>query len=365
MTPSGALKEVVKTREEASSMELSPLLIVDPLKEYLAEIELIQDKNAPLTWDRIGEGHSNITYALESDGNRYVLRRGPRPPLPQGTHDMPREARIQSVLHERGVKTPKILAVCEDNSVMGAPFYLMNYLDGPVITDEIPQQFSAPETQGTIALAAIDSLAQLHSVDTAEGAIATLGKPAGYLERQVERFANAWPGVSLRPMPAMDELAEWLRDNMPQSQKNSVVHGDFRIGNLMFERELDSDGSANVLAILDWEMATLGDPLADLGYFLATYSHGDSRPTPLDLTPITRSKNFASRTELAARYAEQTGANLDYLPWYKSLALWKAAVFTEAIYTRWLRGERPNDSFVSTLEYGVPQLLEEAKYARY
>lgn len=359
------MSEVAQTRAEAEAMELAPLLVVEPLKEYLAAKGIIDEVSAELSWRRIGEGHSNITYVMNSGERRFVLRRGPRPPLPPSTHDMLREAKIQKILSVHDVKTPNILDVCEDESILGVPFYIMDFLDGSVITDTIPPAFDNAVTKPTIAFATIDALAQLHGVDVSKGDVATIGRPDGYLERQVQRFAGLWPAVSQRVLPEVDELAEWLRDNLPNTVNNAVVHGDFRIGNLMFNPEPDASGAANVQAILDWEMATLGDPLADLGYFLVTYSHGDSHPTPLDLTPVTRSPEFPSRQDLAERYAQKTGADLSALPWYRTLALWKAAVFTEAIYTRYLRGERPEDEFVSALETGVPLLLEEAKKQRF
>jgi aminoglycoside phosphotransferase (APT) family kinase protein len=151
-------------------------------------------------------------------------------------------------------------------------------------------------------------------------------------------------------------VGAWLAARIPAGQATSVVHGDYRLGNLM----LHLDAPARVLAVLDWEMATLGDPLADVGYLTATYTDGDAGPTPLDLSPVTRRPGYPTAAQLAERYAAATGLDLSPLPWYQTLALWKAAIFCEAMYTRWLRGERPGDTFAPTLERGVPTLLERA-----
>jgi aminoglycoside phosphotransferase (APT) family kinase protein len=161
-----------------------------------------------------------------------------------------------------------------------------------------------------------------------------------------------------RTLPAVEELADWLTTNTTASQSASVVHGDYRLGNLM----LAPSAPAAVLAVLDWEMATLGDPLTDLGYLTATWTDSDSLPHPLQLSPVSSRPGFLNSHDLAATYAERTDADLRPLPWYQALALWKGAIFCEAIYTRWLRGERPLDTtFGPSLEHGVPALLDAAQ----
>ena len=331
-----------------------PLLVVDALREHLSRTGLADGE---LRWERIGDGHSNVTYLIEAGGRRLVLRRGPRPPLPPTTHDMVREARIQSLLAAAGVPVPRILGVCADDSVLGVPFYLMEHLDGVVITDALPAAFEAD--RGRVALAAVDALVALHAVDVSAGELATIGRAEGYLERQVHRFAGLWTTVSRRDLPEVDLLATWLAAHVPASARSAVVHGDFRIGNLMYA----ASGPARVQAILDWEMATLGDPLADLGYLVATYADPDAAPTPLELTPVTRGPGFPRRADLVERYAAATGADVAALDWYRALALFKAAVFCEAMHTRWLDGERPGDAFAPTLTEGVPRLLDEARRA--
>ncbi len=346
--------EVVATRERAAMMERPPLLIVDAITEHLDAVGL---GRGPISWSRIGDGQSNITFKIQRGDDSFVLRRGPRPPIAKSTHNMVREARMQRLLRAEGVPVPEVFDVCTDAGVLGVPFYVMEHLHGIVITDELPRQFDAPEQRRAISLETIRSLVRLHQVDVTGGGISGLGRPEGYLRRQVARFGDLWNVNSRRNLPQVALIGSWLERNRPESQAVSVVHGDYRIGNLMFAQ----DSPVTVVAILDWEMATLGDPLSDLGYLTATYAEKTSTPTPMELTSITRERGFPGRDALIEAYRKEMPLDLDPLPWYQALALWKAAIFCEAIYTRWLDGERPDDvTFGPSLAEGVPQLLEAA-----
>ncbi len=349
--------EVVASKAASQALSLPPLLVVDALADYLDEVGLSKGE---LSWARIGEGQSNVTFAIRRGTHQYVLRRGPRPPFPPSAHDMRREAGLLRKLSGAGVPVPEVIAVCADDTVLGVPFYVMEFIDGRVITDDLPSDLASREQRIEISRAAVRSLADLHSVDISSNEISSIGRPEGYLTRQVERFASLWSLNSRRDLPAVDRIGTWLRDNLPTSQAASIVHGDFRIGNLMY----DKDAPARVIAILDWEMATLGDPLADLGYLTATYAESGSPSTPLDLTPITRLEGFPNRAALVEFYGQSSSLDTTALPWYQTLALWKAAIFCEAMYTRWLDGERPQDTrFAPTLREGVPALLVEAAKA--
>ena len=352
MEPDGI--EVVETKAEADALAIPPLLIVDSVRDYFDTIGLGKGE---ISWDRVGDGHSNVTYSIGRGDQTYVLRRGPRPPHPRSTHDMVREARIQQLVRRFDVPVPEILAICEDDSVLGVPFYVMEFLAGEVITDHIPAALDSPDQRRGTALAAVDALVSLHRVDVTKGPLSRLGRPNGYLARQVALFASLWGQNTTRTIPEVAILADWLAENLPVSQGASVVHGDYRLGNLMF----DSTSPARVSALLDWEMATLGDPLADLGYLAATYATEGAVPTPMELTPVTRLPGYPSREELIDRYREQFHLDVGALPWYEALAVWKAAIFCEAMYTRWLKGERPGDDFAPTLEAGVPALLDAAR----
>jgi aminoglycoside phosphotransferase (APT) family kinase protein len=349
--------EVVQTRADATTLERPPLLIIDSLIEYFDQSQLGKGEVA---WMRTGEGQSNVTYAISRGGMRFVLRRGPRPPLPPSTHDMPREADLLRKLRSAGAPVPEVLAICTDTEVLGVPFYVMDFVDGRVITDMLPLDLTSFEQRSAIANESVAALARLHQIDVTSGELATIGRPDGYLVRQVDRFGSLWNVNSRRDLPGVERIGSWLLANLPSSQPASVVHGDYRIGNLMFAPR----SPARVAAILDWEMATLGDPLADLGYFTATYAEVGSPSTPLDLTPVTRLAGFPNREDLVEVYCRSNPLDTTALSWYQTLALWKAAIFCEAMYTRWLDGERPQDTtFAPMLEDGVPVLLAEAAKA--
>jgi aminoglycoside phosphotransferase (APT) family kinase protein len=271
---------------------------------------------------------------------------------------MLREARLQIALEGAGVRVPHVLAVCEDESVLGVPFYVMQYLEGAVVTDRVPPKLDSPEDRRRLGLELVDALVELHAVDLGGSGLEGFGKPTGYLERQVRRFSGLWEVNATRELPAVADLGAWLDAHRPESGPATVVHGDYRLGNLLVSFE----APARVVAILDWELATIGDPLADVGYLVATYSERGSPGGAMELSPATRAPGFPSRLELVERYAERSGRPAGSLSWYEALALWKAAVFCEALYGRYLRGER-DDAWAGSLDAGVPRLLELAEEA--
>ena len=305
-------------------LAVSEAIRFDSLASFLDRAGLGE---GPIDATAIGDGASNLTYLIERSGARVVLRRPPPPPLPPSAHDVVREARIQLALAPAGVRVPQVLAVCDDESVLGAPFYLMEVLDG---------------------------LVALHAVDWQPRGL-TIGKPTGYLERQLRRFTGLWDVNATREIEACAELGARLQATMPESPPATVVHGDYRLGNVM----ISDRAPARLIGILDWEMATIGDPLADLGYLAATWAEPGSDEHPLLLTTATRRPGFPTRRELVERYAAATGRDTSQLDWYQAFALWKAAVFCEAIYKRFLRGER-GDEWSASLCDGVPRLLEVA-----
>jgi aminoglycoside phosphotransferase (APT) family kinase protein len=318
---------------------------------FEAYLDRLLPPGEPARLTRIGEGSSNLTHLVERGGAEVVLRRPPPPPLPPSTHDVVREARLQLALAEQGVRVPRVLAVCEDPQVIGSPFYLMEVLEGTVITDAVP----AGTDSRALGLAVVDALAELHAVDWRAEALSRFGRPSGYLERQLNRFGALHAAGEGRHIPGFESLAERLRRELPDGAETAMVHGDYRLGNVMVSTGVRPE----LLAILDWEMATVGDPLADLGYLTITWSEPGAAEHPMLRSPVTASNGFPTRDELVGRYVALTGRDVSRLPWYQALALWKSAVFCEAIYGRALRGEH-TDPWAASLEEGVPRLVEVA-----
>jgi aminoglycoside phosphotransferase (APT) family kinase protein len=353
MSGPAAFADVVGTREQAAALTLEPLLVLEPLTAFLDAAGL---GHGPVHAAPIGDGHSNVTYLLRRGDDRFCLRRPPRGPLPPSAHDVLREARLQLALVRHGVRTPEVLAICEDAEVIGAPFYVMAFVDGHVLSDRLPAQLGGPGAGVETAGALVDALADLHAVDPAAGELAGFGRPRGYLERQLRRFSGLLEAVATRPLPELEQVHAWLAQHLPQHSESRVVHGDYRLGNVMFA----AARPPRIAAILDWEMATLGDPLADLGYLTATWAQAhDPRDPMLMLTEVTRTPGFPDRAWLAQRYAEQTGRDLGALVWYETLALFKAAVFLEGSYTRYRAGTT-SDPYFASLEQGVPLLARRA-----
>ena len=331
------------------------LLAVEPVRGFLDRLQI---GTGGISAARIGGGHSNVTLEIARDDIRVVLRRPPHGPLPPGAHDVVREARIQERLYRAGIPVPRVLAICEDESVNGAPFYVMEYLDGSVLGASLPPGFASHRARGAAGEALVDHLVALHNLDVRAASLSDFGRETGYLERQVFRFGSIWRRTRTRALPDVDRIAVWLAERIPSTPRVCFVHGDYRIGNVMFAR----DGTGRLQAILDWEMATVGDPLADLGYLVAMWaenSTADAKNPMLALSRVTMLAGFPSRAEILSRYEAMSGRSLGSVHWYEVFAMWKACVFLEASYTRHRRGDT-DDPFFATLESGVPALARSA-----
>jgi aminoglycoside phosphotransferase (APT) family kinase protein len=350
---SAAVPAIVDTTEEAQALDLSPLLVRRPLEAYLDAQGL---GSGPVSAETIGEGHSNVTFEIERGGERWVLRRPPRPPLPPSAHDVLREAWLLRALGATDVRVPRVLAACDDEAVIGAPFYVMELIEGDVIVSSIPGPLDTDAERRRIGEELVDALAEVHAVDWEAIDLEGFGKPTGYLERQLRRFAGLWEHNRTRELATLDRLTEWLGANRPESPRATIVHGDYRLGNVM----VAPGAPARIAAIFDWELATIGDPLADVGYLVATWSQpGDPDDVPFSFDDATRRPGFPTREELIARYEAATGRSVSDVRWYTTLALWKAAVFLEGSYKRRLAGTT-DDAFFDTLKTGVPAIAERA-----
>jgi aminoglycoside phosphotransferase (APT) family kinase protein len=345
--------EVVDTPQQAEKEELPPLIVREPLEAYLDEHGL---GSGPVEAERIGEGHSNVTFLIRRGEHRVVLRRPPRPPLPPSAHDVLREARILTALQDTPVRVPPVLAVCDDESILGVPFYVMEEVEGSVITTSIPAAIDTPEERGRIARELVEALAEIHEVDWEAVGLEGFGKPTGYLDRQLRRFNGLWEHNKTRELPRVQEIGDWLAANKPESPPATIVHGDYRLGNTM----VANDAPARLVAIFDWELSTIGDPLADVGYLSVTWTERDDpEDSMFSLTGVTRREGFQSRDELIALYEERTGRSASDLRWYQTLALWKAAVFMEGNYKRFSAGTT-DDPYLAAFDEGVPRLAEAA-----
>jgi aminoglycoside phosphotransferase (APT) family kinase protein len=360
--------DVVRTPAEVAAAEREPLLVLEPLEAFLDGAGI---GSGIVTAAPIGDGHSNVTYALERGRERVVLRRPPRGPLPPSAHDVLREARLLKLLRPAGVLVPEVLAVCDDADVIGAPFYVMGFVDGDVLGERLPPAYAGPRAARRIGEELVDALAALHALDVDAAGLGDFGRRGGYLARQVRRFGDLLERTATRPLPELERVRDWLTQTLPDERETVLVHGDYRLGNALFTAgepsrpgapgaSTDELGDVRLSALLDWELATLGDPLADLGYLTAMWSEPGDAPNPmLDLSVVTRAAGFASRDQLAARYAERTGRSVDALGWYRVLALWKSAIFLEGSYGRHIAGST-DDRYFARLADGVPQLAREA-----
>jgi aminoglycoside phosphotransferase (APT) family kinase protein len=329
-----------------------------------AAVEAFCDRHGigsgPVAIAPLGDGHSNLTFVCERGDARFVLRRPPPPPLPPSAHDMVRESAVVAGLHRAGARVPAVLAVCADSGLIGAPFYLMTLAAGIPIDAALPAAVDSPAGHASLGRDIVAALAEVHAVDPAAAGLEAIGRPDGYLERQLRRFLGLWEVNRTRELGLVAEVAAQLQSRLPASGPATIVHGDYRVGNLLAA----TDPPGRVTAILDWELATIGDPLADLGYLVSTYADGEAPAVAgiVELSPVTRAAGFPGRAELAAAYAERTGRSIAALHWYEALAHWKAAIFCENMYKRFLAGER-SDDFARAMERGVPAKLEAAAEA--
>jgi aminoglycoside phosphotransferase (APT) family kinase protein len=303
-------------------------------------------------------GHSNVTYLITRGDTELVLRRPPRPPLPPSAHDVLREARLLRALWGTAARVPEVLAVCEDPATIGCPFYLMDRIDGEVIVTSVPEALDNPAERRTIAQELIDALAEIHAVDWLAAGLDGFGKPTGYLERQLRRFGGLWELNKTREIPAVERVGRWLAEHLPSSGPATIVHGDYRLGNTIFAAQ----APARLLAVLDWEMATIGDPLADLGYLCMMWTdrtdpQGGMRE---QLGGVTRREGFPTRRALIEAYEQRTGRSMKDLRWYTTLALWKSIVFMEGNYKRAMAGST-DDPYLKQFSNGVLELARQAE----
>jgi len=317
----------------------------------------IEPAQAAVQVEQFGGGHSNLTYLVRFGSEEFVLRRPPVGPVAPTAHDMPREFRLLKTIHPHFPLAPKPVLLCEDVTVIGVPFYLMELRRGLIVRDRVPQEIGDDaKKRRRVSLAVIDTLASLHAVDIFGTNVVRIGKPEGFVSRQVDGWSRRWQRSRTSEVPEMDHLSQWLADNMPDedSATASIVHNDFKLDNIM----LSPIEPWRVVAVLDWEMSTVGDPLIDLGLLLCywTLKGTDS------LRAVTTGAGWLNRSEMLARYQQQTGRDVTKILFYETFARFKVAVIIQQIYFRFARGQTLDQRF-KNFDQLVLQLARDASAA--
>ncbi|MGF1618974.1 MAG: phosphotransferase family protein [Acidimicrobiia bacterium] len=343
----GPVTDVIPVREDE-------VFDITAFNEWASAQTALPDEEPAVS--QFSNGRANLTYLLSyPKGEELVLRRPPLGPVAEGSHDMSREHRVLSRLWKAFPLAPRALALCEDSGVIGSPFFIMERLPGVVVRETVPDIFgggSDADSNRKLSEVVIDTLAELHAVDPAECGLDDLGHPDGFLQRQVEGWSKRWGAARDEPNDTADEVAAWLRDRIPESPAPALIHNDWRLDNMAVK----PDDPGKCAAVYDWDMATCGDPLADLGTLMATWYDPGEAPSSLNPMP-TSAPGWMSRADAIERYAQHSGRDLSEVEWYVVFGTWKLGVILQQIYIRWLRGQTKDDRF-DALGEGANRLFE-------
>ncbi len=295
-----------------------------------------------VTLEQFPGGHSNLTYLVRAGAFEYVLRRAPLGPVAPKAHDMAREYRLLAKVHPLFPAAPNVFLLCEDTAVVGSVFFLMERRRGIILRDRVPDALQAePDFGARVSRAFLDCLVDLHAVDIERHDLITLGRPDGFISRQVTGWSDRWNRSKTEELPEMADVMRWLADSIPESGPATLVHNDFKLDNVM----LVAADPGRVEAVLDWEMATVGDPLADLGLTLCYWTLGSASAG--ERASISAGAGWFSRDELVERYAARTGRDVSRVRYYEVLGVFKLAVILQQIYFRYVRGQTRDDRFRS------------------
>lgn len=312
--------------------------------------------------EQFGGGKANLTYLLTfPNGSELVLRRPPLGPVAPGAHDMSREYRVLSRLWQAFPKAPRALAFSDDSSLIGSAFLVMERRDGVVVREVVPIEFGGGEdaiSNRKLSEVVVDTLAEFHAVEPARAGLEELGHPQSFLTRQVEGWTERWNQAKDEENDTSEEVARWLEANLPVSDEVTLLHNDWRLDNMA----VAPDDPGVCVAVYDWDMATRGDPLADVGTLMASwYDPGEERSV---LNPMpTDSPGWLDRRSAAARYGEMSGRDLSAVDWYIVFGTWKLGIVLQQIYIRWVRGQT-QDSRFSVLGEGARTLFRVAAQRR-
>lgn len=304
-------------------------------------------------------GGSCEMFTLKQGGDQFVIRRAPLAAVTDTAHDVIREFQIIEALTGTAARVPEVLASCSDTAVLGAPFYIMRFVDGEVIRRKLPKLYiESPETQGALGEEMIDALVELHSVEWRGTTLEALAKPEKFLERQVQRWSSQLETYRNRELPGMDEVANWLENNRPTEGGLTVMHGDYKIDNAIYSKDLPP----KILTLVDFEMTTIGDPLIDLAWCMIFWpEEGNVIAIAPPRAPGGMHADYCQKpAELVQRYAQKTGRDTSQLQWYQAFAAWKLGIVLEASYAKFLSGESKNRNH-EFFGFVVDQLIERAK----
>jgi len=333
------------------------------LRRYLGG--LLPGSDGPLAVRQFSRGKANLTYLLRfgegTEVQEYVLRRPPLGPVAPGAHDMAREYRVLSTLWRAFPKAARAHLFCDDESVIGAPFFVMERLHGVVVQGTVPPEFGAgedPVANRALSAVVVDTLAEFHHVDPAEAGLGDMGHPEGFIERQVSGWTGRWEKAKHEDNPLATELAGWLIDHLPPAGPTTLLHNDWRLDNLAVAH----DDPGTCVAVYDWDMCTRGDAFADLGTLMSVWYDPDEVPASLNTMP-TFTPGWIPRTEAIERYGKASGFDLTNVDWYVVFGTFKLAVVLQQIYIRWLRGQTADERF-AVMGEGANHLLELAAERR-
>ncbi len=318
--------------------------------------DVLPELRAPLSFTALGGGHSNLTLLVQdAEGRRVVLRRPPLGSLPRGSHDVLREARVMTAVGGQGIPVAEVLATCPDTSLLGAPFVVTAFVDGAVVDNPQAAERHLPKVSARTRVAEelVDTLAALHAVDPAGAGLGDLIRPGDFLERQLRRYSGIWASDRTRELPLVEEVHARLVVARPPERYRGLVHADFRLANCLIGPE------SGLRAVLDWELAAVGDVLADLAFFLNNWveAGGDDARVWMDVPP-TCAGGFTPRDQLIQRYVARTGHVVDDLEYYRAFSWWRMAVLAEGIKRRYENGAMAGSADMAHLSARVELLAE-------
>lgn len=338
------------------SASVPPGLDVRPVSAWLERT--LPTATPPFAFARIGDGRSNLTFRVDdAGGGSWILRRPPLGPRLRGAHDMPREHRLIAALHPAGVRVPEPFGLCEDESVTGAPFYVMELAAGHAVAAAGDLGPLGPQQRAIASGSIADALIGLHAVDVDAAGLGDLARREDYAARQLKGWWRQWEASRDREIPGVERVRDALAARIPPQRRDAVVHGDYKLENVI----LGDDGA--VRAILDWELCTLGDPIADLGTLMTYWIEpGDPHAWALQGAQApTRADGFATRAEIAERYAAATGDPLDGLPFYEAQGCWKLAIILQGVVRRFRDTPENANADPDALDPVIDGLLERAE----